>query len=70
MYAPRFHLTTVLFSFSPISPCPRDAPDGLTFDIAFALIRALKIPNAVSRVRRGITDNERHMMAQAIPSSA
>jgi hypothetical protein len=45
---------------------PRPAPDGFTFDIAFALIRALKIPKAMRGVRRGITEDERRMMAQAI----
>ena len=45
---------------------PRPAPDGLTFDIAFALIKALKIPRAASRIRREITEDERRMMAQAI----
>jgi hypothetical protein len=45
---------------------PRDAPDGLSFDIAYALIKALRIPKTMRGIRREVTEDERHAMAAAI----
>jgi hypothetical protein len=46
---------------------PHAAPDGLAFDIRFALVhKALRMSRTLSRVRRGIPDIELMMMADTI----